>query len=182
MNVTSSDIVAQAQLKRLRGSGVSINEDSVIENYVSVEYKDYLDSISNEKDREKKKKEIIKWYKEGDGSTFMSDAISKLKDYAQKAKESLENLTTSATKTLSMSAVPAVITVGSASSSPNPAYTILDGSSKKNSLLTILKTTNDYLIKIMELAILIHWAIPESVLNMVELLATLTNLINSIPG
>lgn len=176
------DVVARSQLKRLRGSGISLDKDAIIDNYVDVEFKEYLDGLPSSEDKKKAKKKLVDYYKNGEGKNFMDEQMSKLKDLVKKASEGVSELSTSAAKTVALNSVPAVITTGSATSAPNPAYSVIDNAQKKEALKALLKTVNGYVVAILEIAILIHWVIPSSVLNLIELLATVTGVINAIPG
>lgn len=180
MSDTVTDVIARAQLKRLRGTGIDIDSDAIIDNYCEVEFKDYLDGCETESERKKAKKKMVEYYKSGDGKAFMDDAIDKIKDYVSKTTDGIKQLTTSAAKTTAMSVVPAVVTVGSATSSPNPEYIVLDNSQKKSTLMTIVKTINGYLLEIFQLAILIHWDIPDEVISLTQGLTTLVNVIDAI--
>lgn len=78
--------------------------------------------------------------------------------------------------------MPSVITVGTATSTPNPAYTAIDNSQKKQNLLAVLKSVTDFLIQLFSYALLLDFVLPDSVQALVSTLATLTAIINAIPG
>ena len=177
------NLVARAQLKRLRGNaGIPIDEGAIIDNYCEVEFKESLDACETPEERKKLKKKYVQYYKKGAGKKFMEDAIAKLKDYIQKASDSVEELITGASKVVASNAIPAVITVGSATSTPNPAHFALENAQKKAILLNLARGITGTLTLVMEVAMLIHWTIPNEVLSIIQGVTALTTILNSIPG
>ena len=108
--------------------------------------------------------------------------MAKLKDYVEKASDSITELMTSAGKVMASNTIPAVITVGSASSTPNPAYFVIENSQKKNALLSLAKNVSGTLTLLLEAAMLIHWEIPNAVLTLIQEVTALFTLLNKIPG
>ena len=180
---TESDIMARSQMKRLQGnSSIKLDNDAILDNYIEVEYKDRLDAIEDEKERKKYKKKIKKEYIEGEYKSWFDNQIASLNDQLKKCEDGLANAKDAATKVVASNAVPAVITVGSASSTPNPAYTAIDNAQKKKTLLVVLKEINTAIQEVLTTALLIHWALPQSVTNFIEIYVTLSSAINAIPG
>lgn len=180
---TESDIMARSQMKRLQGnSSIKLDNDAILDNYIEVEYKDRLDAIEDEKERKKYKKKIKKEYIEGEYKSWFDNQIASLNDLLKKCEDGLANAKDAATKVVASNAVPAVITVGSASSTPNPAYTAIDNAQKKKTLLVVLQEINIAIQGVLTTALLIHWALPSAVTNFIELYVTLSSIINAIPG
>ena len=180
---TGSDTIIRSQLKRLQGSSsIKLDSDLILDNYIEVEYKDRLDAIEDKKEREKYKKKIKKEYTEGEHRNWFDNQIASLKDKLKKCEDGLANAKAAATQVVASNAVPAVITVGSASSTPNPAYTAIDNAQKKKTLLVVLKEINTAIQEVLTTALLIHWALPQAVTNFIEIYVTLSSAINAIPG
>ena len=180
---TESDIIARAQLKRLRGSGsIEIDKDAILDNYVEVEYKDRLDTITDSKEREKYKKEITKEYLTGELKDWFQDKIDSLKDMLKRCEDTLKSAKTAITQITASNSIPAVITTGSATSVSNPAYTLIDNAQKKQTLMTVIKQINSSIQEVMAIALMLHWALPDSVVNFIELYTTISSLVNAIPG
>ena len=180
---TQSDIMARSQIKRLQGnSSIKLDKDAILDNYVEVEYKERLDAIEDPNKRKEYKKKIVKEYVDGEFKNWFDDKISELTDMLKKCEDGLANAKAAATQVTASNAIPSVITVGSASSSPNPAYTAIDNAQKKKTLLVVLKEINSAIQGVLTTALLIHWALPQSVLNFIELYVALSSVINAIPG
>lgn len=178
-----ADIISRSQLKRLQGnSSIKIDKDAILDNYIDVEYKDRLDAIEDSKEREKYKKKLIKEYTEGEYKDWFDGQINSLKDQLKKCEDALANAKSAAQQVTASNAIPSVITVGSASSSPNPAYTAIDNAQKKKTLLVVLKDINSAIQGVISVALLIHWPLPSEVTKFIDLYIALSSLINAIPG
>ena len=180
---TESDIMARSQMKRLQGnSSIKLDNDAILDNYIEIEYKDRLDAIEDEKEREEYKKKIKKEYTDGEYKSWFENQIASLKDKLKKCEDNLTNAKDAASQIVASNTVPAVLTVGSASSTPNPAYTAIDNAQKKKTLLVVLKDINTSIQGILTTALLIHWVLPQEVNNFIEIYVTLSSVINAIPG
>lgn len=178
-----SDIATRSQIKRLQGdSSIKVDNDAILDNYIEVEYKDRLDAIEDKEEREKYKKKIKKEYTDGEHKSWFENQIASLKDQLKKCEDSLTNAKDAATQVVASNTIPAVVTVGSASSTPNPAYTAIDNAQKKKTLLCVLKDINTTIQGVLTTALLIHWILPQEVNNFIELYVTLSSVINAIPG
>lgn len=178
-----SDIATRSQIKRLQGdSSIKVDNDAILDNYIEVEYKDRLDAIEDKEEREKYKKKIKKEYTDGEHKSWFENQIASLKDQLKKCEDSLTNAKDAATQVVASNTIPAVVTVGSASSTPNPAYTAIDNAQKKKTLLCVLKDINTTIQGVLTTALLIHWILPQEVNNFIELYVTLSSIINAIPG
>lgn len=183
MSNDGNDLMTKDALKRLRSSGgVPIDSNKIIDNYCEVEFKESLDECKTPDEREKLKKRYVECYTKGDGKTFMDETLAKLQDYVAQAKDGLKDLQEGAVKITTSNVVPAVITTGSATSVPNPVYTAIDNAQKKRTLLVLVKTCSRTVTSIVELAVLIHWALPTEVLTLIELIGVVTKILENIPG
>ena len=171
-------------LSQLRaGSNIpGLDASSVVDNYVEVEFKDTLDAAKDDEERKKMKDRFVEHYITGPGKQFINDNIERIKFLYKQVVDSFSALQKSAAQITAINAVPAVLTVGSATSSPNPAYSAIDNAQKKQALLSILKSVTDFLQQLFAYAILIDFVLPDSVQSLVALLATITSIINAIPG
>lgn len=171
-------------LSQLRaGSSIpGLDASSVVDNYVEVEFKDTLDEIKDPEERKKMKNRFVEHYITGPGKQFIDDNIERIKFLYKQVTDSFSALQSSAAQVTALNVVPAVLTVGSATSSPNPAYYVIDNAQKKQALLAIIKSVTDFLQQLFAYAILINFVLPDSVQQLVSLLATVTSIINAIPG
>ena len=77
--------------------------------------------------------------------------------------------------------IPSVITVGTATSTPNPAYTLIENKTKKNQLLAMLKNISSCLVNLLKAAVTIAFPIPAVVLTLIQTLTTVKKTVNAIP-
>ena len=97
------------------------------------------------------------------------------------AKDQLKFVTEAAASSIASNAIPAVITVGSASSTANPAYALIENKTKKNQLLAMLKQIGAFLVSLLKSAIEIAFAVPAAVISLIKTLTTAKKAVNSIP-
>ena len=174
----------QNTLDKLRvGDSIpGLSSESIIDNSVEVEFKDALDTCESDDKRKAMKDKFVAFYADGPGKKFIDENISQIKYLYKQVKDSINALKNSATQITASNLVPSVITVGTATSTPNPAYTAIDNSQKKQNLLAVLKSVTDFLIQLFSYALLLDFVLPDSVQALVSTLATLTAIINAIPG
>ena len=161
--------------------GISIDTTKLIRNYCEVEFKESLDACSSNEERDALMQKYTTYYSKGDGKGFMDSSISNLQSYSSQAIEGAKELQVSATKIMASNGVPAVITTGSATSVPNPAYFVIDNSQKKNTLLTVIKNVENTLVKVFESALLLHWELPSSIVTLATTLKSIKQVIKKIP-
>lgn len=177
------DLNTKRLLDKMRGDGgLSIDKSSVIRNYCEVEFKESLEECDTQEKRDALMGRYVDHYTNGDGATFMDSTISKLKECAKRASDGVKEMTTSASKIVASNSVPSVITTGSATSVPNPAHFFIENSQKKNALLALAKSVIGTLTLLLETAMLIHWAVPNEILNIIQGVTALTAILNKIPG
>lgn len=160
--------------------GLSLDE--VVENFVETKYGEELKAVSTKEEREKLREKWIKYYKEGEGKQAIQMEINNIKAQYGAAKDQLIYVADAAASAVASNAIPAVITVGSASSSPNPAYTIIENKTKKNQLLAMLKQIGASLVSLLKSAVSIAFAVPEAVITLIKTLTTVKKTVNSIPA
>lgn len=82
---TESDITTRSQMRRLQEEGsIKLDNDAILDNYIEIEYKDRLDAIEDEKEREEYKKKIKKEYTDGEYKSWFENQIASLKDKLKK--------------------------------------------------------------------------------------------------
>lgn len=160
--------------------GLSLDE--VVENFVETKYGEELKAVSTKEEREKLREKWIKYYKEGEGKQAIQMEINNIKAQYGAAKDQLTYVADAAASAVASNAIPSVITVGSASSSPNPAYTIIENKTKKNQLLAMLKQIGASLVSLLKSAVSIAFAVPEAVITLIKTLTTVKKTVNSIPA
>lgn len=153
----------------------------VAENYVNTRYKPQLDAYEDEKMREELRKKWVEYYTEGDGKTVIQMEIASIKANFAAVKESLKSIKTSVGQQIASNAVPSVLTVGAATSTPNPAYTILDNIQKKEALKAQLKTIGNMIVELLKSAVSIAFPIPDAVGVVIETFKTTKQVVNTIP-
>lgn len=155
--------------------------DSVVDNFVDVKYGKELSEIKDEEQRKKLRKKWVDYYTKGEGKENMMIEIDSIKSNYSAAKDQLQFVADATVSSTASNAVPAVITVGSASSTPNPAYTLIENKTKKNQLLAMLKSVGAFLINLLKSAVAICFAVPAAVISLIKTLTTTKKAVNSIP-
>lgn len=177
MKVAIDDLVNSDEKIEIPGLQLS----SVAEHLVDTKHKNELDEIENEKDRSDKRQELIEYYVEGNGKDMVEMEINSIKSNFSAAKAQLEQIADAAVSAVASNAVPAVITVGQATSTANTAYALIENKTKKTQLLSMLKTVENFLVNLLVSAVKIAFEIPAMIGNLITLLATTKKTINSIP-
>lgn len=160
--------------------GLSVDE--VVPTLVDKKHAKELQSIANLKDREDKRNELIDYYNNGAGREMVNGEINTIKMNFSALKFQLESINKSVQSTISQAAVPAVITVGSASSSPNPAYSILDAKSKRDNLLALLKTASISAAAMLISSQKLGFSIPQEVVALITLLSQTKKIVKKLGG
>ena len=164
---------------RLRSSegfpGLDIT--SIVDNYVDVEFKDALYSCKTQEERRAMKNNFVEYYITGPGKTFIQQTIQDIKDMYRNVKDMLDDLRESITQITASNAIPAVVVAGSATGTPNPAYTIIDNAQKKKTVSAILNTASEYFGKLISLALLIHLVLPDAILSYGDVIGSLKELV-----
>ena len=159
-----------------------LTADEIIPNLVDNKHANELSAIPNDKDREDKRKELIDYYKTGYGREMVDSEINNIKLSFSAIKSQMESIKQSAATTVLQMAVPAVITVGSASSTANPAYTVLDAKAKRDGLLSILKTAGVYAASLLISSQKLGFSIPQEVVALITLLSQTKKTVKTLGG
>lgn len=157
-----------------------LTADEVIPTLVDKKHAKELAAIPNDKDREDKRNELIEYYKTGNGREIVDNEINNIKLSFSAIKSQIESIKQSVTTTLSQMSIPAVITVGSASSTSNPAYAALDAKAKRDNLLSILKTAAVYAASLLISSQKLGFSIPQEVVAVISLIGTTKKTIKSL--
>lgn len=156
------------------------DKDSVVDVYVEVAFKDSLEGLP-EGERKRRKDKFVEYYITGAGKAFIDECMSQVKFFYGQIKEGVSNLQTSVTQITASNFIPAVITTGSATSTSNPAYTIIDNVQKKKSLQVTISTINNSTLQMLHYAALLAFDIPDVVMGVISALGTVETMLNAIP-
>lgn len=155
--------------------------DTIADNFVETKYGSELSAITDADEREALRKKWQDYYKTGEGKEMLTVEIDNIKAQYGAAQAQLENVKTAAASAVASNTIPAVLTVGSATSSPNPAYTVIENKTKKNQLQATLKQVEGNFCSLLKSAITICFPIPAVVTAAISTLATTKKTVNSIP-
>lgn len=156
-----------------------LDKESVLSNYVEVKHQNELDKLEGE-EREKEKQRLIELY-ENTAGNFFDYCIMQIKLKYQAIVEGCEQMLQSISSAISSTIIPSVLTVGSATSSANPAYTALENQQKKNNFKAILKNLSLMMADLLQMAINILFIVPDAVISLIETLTTTKQVIETIP-
>lgn len=154
---------------------------AVAENFVNVKYGSKLEEIENKDERERLREKWLSYYKEGEGRQTMLMGISEIRSLYGAAQSQLNLVAEAAASAVASNSVPSVITVGSASSAPNPAYVYIENRTKKNQLLAMLEQVGVFLVNLLKTAAEIAFAIPQAVLDLIKAVTETKKVVNAIP-
>lgn len=157
-----------------------LDKESVLSNYVEIKHKNELDEIEDEEEREKEKKRLIELY-ENTAGNFFDYCIMQIKLKYQAIVEGCEQMVQSISSAISSTVIPSVLTVGTATSTANPAYTALENQQKKNNFKAILKNLSLMMADLLQMAINILFVVPDAVISLIETLTTTKQVIETIP-
>lgn len=150
--------------------------ESVIDHLVDERYKDVLKNASNEEERKQLKNNLLNYYR-NQGRMVVDESINTIKSCYSQAKEGLKQVSEAAAQAVASNAIPAVIPIGTA----NPAYALIENANKKATLLSMLKSIGDALVRLLSSAIKIAFQVPDMVMSLVQTLTTTKQVVNSIP-
>lgn len=159
--------------------GLDLN--TVAETFVQVKYGKDLDSIEDAEERKKLKEKWVNYYTSGDGRAAIEVEINNIKANFGAATDQLKFVAEAAASSIASNAIPSVITVGTATSTPNPAYALIENKAKKNQLLAMLKNISSCLVNLLKSAINISFTIPDVVFTLIQTLSTVKKTVNAIP-
>lgn len=171
-------------MDKLIGNDVSLpglDFDTVVDNFVDVKYKSTLDQVSSKEERDALREKWTKYYKEGEGKLTIQMEINTIKANYSSAQSNLKSATEAIVSTTASNAVPPVITVGSATSTPNPGYYLIENKTKVNQISSILKSAETNVVNMLKSSAQIAFPIPTQVTQLVDSLAEAKEKLNSIP-
>ena len=154
--------------------------ESVINNLVDVRYKEVLDKATDPEQRQQLKENLLNYYR-NDGRMIIDESINTIKSCYSEATEGLKQVSEAAAKAVANNAIPSVITVGTATSTANPAYALIENANKKATLLSMLKSIGDALVRLLSAAIKIAFQVPDMIMTVIQTLTTTKQVVNSIP-
>lgn len=155
--------------------------DSVVEVFVDKKYGAELEKIEDEEERKAMRDKWVDYYKNGEGRETIQMEIASIKSNFSAAKDQLTFVAEAATSAIASNAIPAVITVGTATSTANPAYALIENKTKKNQLLAMLKNIGACLVNLLKSIAMIAIAVPAAVIALIKTLTTTKKAVNSIP-
>ena len=155
--------------------------DTVAETFVQTKYSKDLDAVEDAEERKKLKEKWVDYYKNGEGRVGLEVEINTIKANFGAATEQLKFVGEAAASSIASNVIPSVITVGTATSAPNPAYVLIENKTKKNQLLAMLKNISACLVNLLKSAISIAFPIPAVVTTLISTLATVKSTVNAIP-
>lgn len=152
--------------------------DSVVDNIVETNYKEQLDKVTHPEERKRVKDGLVNYYKNS-GKQAIQEKINEIKSAFANIKSQVTNIQNAVTNAVASNAIPSVITVGTATSTPNPAYFLLDNANKKNTLMGMVKSAEDSAVKLLNAAINICFPVPDMVMTTINGLTTVKTVVNS---
>lgn len=180
--VTAADMAEALSQLRLSKTIPGLDKDSLVDVYVETEFKDSLDACETEEDRQRRKDRFVEYYITGPGTRFIEENIANLQFAYSQVVDGINSLQRSAEQVTASNAVPSVITTGSATSTPNPAYTAIDNAQKKRALLVQITTITACVASMLGYAVLLHFELPDAAFALVGTLGVVASIINAIPG
>lgn len=158
----------------------NLNIDYVSDLIIDSEYNDDLETLPPDQIEVERKK--MKDYLTGSGSTFIQQQINKIQNLFDSISEQVDTIQTAITQTTASNAIPSTLVAGAATGAPNPAYTVIDNSQKKNSILSIISIAVSQGNELKSTAESIHFPLPNSITTVINTLQTLKDAAGSIPG
>lgn len=155
--------------------------ENVVPVMVQAQYGDTLQEIEDEEAREEKRKSLESYYIEGKGKSMVQTEIANIKANFASAKSCVESVAKAAVSSTASNAIPSVITVGTASSAPNPAYALIENSTKKAQLQATLNSAAKAFTDLIQSAITIAFPLPGVILSLIKLFIDTKKIVDSIP-
>mgnify|MGYP003586409403 CR=1 FL=1 len=155
-----------------------LDVESIAEPYTRYTYKKQIENLG---DKGEELVSNMKQYYLTDGKMLLENKINNLKTGVENVKSGVEELTKTVTTIGAQALVPSVLTVGSATSTANPAYVILENKNKVGMLKTALNGITYSARTVLTAAIELGFELPTPVILILQSVSTLRNLINRIP-
>ena len=158
-----------------------LDVETIAKNFVEVNYGEQLSKLPNKEEAEQLKDRWVSYYKDGAAKAAIQMEINTIKSSFVAARDQLKYATEAAASAVASNAVPAVITVGSASSTANPAYALIENKTKMNQLLSTLKNVEANLVTLLKSSAQIAFPIPTEVTTLITTLTDVKKTVNAIP-
>ena len=158
-----------------------LDVETIAKNFVEVKYGDTLSKLPNKEEAESLKEKWTSYYKDGEGRLALQMEINTIKSSFVAARDQLTYIGEAAASAVASNAVPAVITVGSATSTANPAYALIENKTKMNQLLSMTKNVEANLVTLLKSSAQIAFPIPSAVTSLIKTLSTVKQTVNAIP-
>lgn len=159
---------------------LGISQEKATENYIDMEYSDYLAKFPTE-EKSKRRKRINAYYLQGKGKQFIDTCLMTLKSQAQSVLNTVDNIRSAVVSFSASNALPPTIVAGSATGAPNPAWNALDNRQKVKSILSLLDNATTALVGMYTIFGLLHLEPPKAVSTAVTSLASITALTKKLP-
>ena len=150
------------------------DEDTIIESYIKKKYPEYekFDTAGQEKFI-RETKEVVR--------QEVKMQIYVVKSTFANIKAGIKQVEASIKATIASAAIPAVITTPPAASVPNPLSVLQEASAKVNQMLATLNALISQFVRLLAAAIKIELEVPNAVIALIEIIATLKKTIEAIP-
>lgn len=168
-----------AALEKLTADGDKFpglpSEDTIIENYVKKKYPAYAQF-----DTAEERQKFIKETKETVRQEVKMHIYVVKSTYAN-IKAGIKQVQASVKATIAGSTQPAVLPNAGGPSAPNPLSTLQEATAKVNQMLAILNGLVNQFVNLLASAIKIELAVPDSVVALIDIIATIRQAILAIP-
>lgn len=154
--------------------------DTVVEKIVGEKYKKTLEEINDPVERKQQFNNMVDYYKT-EARTEIQNKINDVKMCYKTAKAQIKSIQASIKTATASNAIPAVIVAGAGAAAPNPAYAIIENSSKVNQMLGALEAIGKMLYDLLKSALDIMFPIPDAIIDLINLIADIKNTIKAIP-
>lgn len=154
--------------------------DTVVENIVGQKYKETLAQIEDVQEREKQFKNMVNYYKT-EARAEIEGKINDVKAAYKSVKAQIKSIKASIVAATAGNAIPSVIIAGAGVAAPNPLYSLAENANKKSMLLGMLEVIAKTLYDMLKAALAIMFEIPDAVVELINTIAEIKSLIQSIP-
>lgn len=166
-----------------------LDPEAVIKNLIEVQYKQEIDQIksyiadANKAEAEIKatKERLTEYYKSGQAKIEIKNAINTVKINFKAATDGVKQLPIEIQTMIAANLIPPTIPIPTAPGVPNPMSFLLKNKEKLNGFLTILNAIAAWIVNLLSAAVKIAFELPDSVLALIDQLANIKSLIQSIP-
>jgi hypothetical protein len=166
-----------------------LNPEAVIKNLIEVQYKNELDQIKSyisdaeaaEKEAAAVKERLTSYYNSGQAKIEIKNQINSVKINFKAATDGVKQLPVEIQTMIAANLIPPTIPIPTAPGVPNPMSFLLKNKEKLNGFLTILNAIASWIVNLLSSAVKIAFELPDTVLALIDQLANIKSLIQSIP-